>query len=82
MINSENGQMDYYTKSIGIDARSMLRPLRGISLYVTRLCQYLPALNRNYLFYLFINKGFEHNDKPENYQPRINELLDLMMMLK
>ena len=59
-------------KHIGIDARFMLRPQRGIPLYVTRLCQYLPAINRDYQYHLFINKGYEHNDAPENYQPRLD----------
>jgi glycosyltransferase involved in cell wall biosynthesis len=63
-----------YRRRIGIDARFILRPLRGIPLYVTRLCEHLPALNPDYLFYLFINKGFEHNDLPENYQPRIDNI--------
>jgi glycosyltransferase involved in cell wall biosynthesis len=53
----------------------MLRPLRGIPLYVTRLCQYLPALNRDYHFYFFINKSYEHNDKPGNYEPTINDII-------
>jgi len=61
-------------KRIGIDARFILLPLRGMPLYVTRLCQLLPALNRDYQFYLFINNGYEHNDKPENYKPRIDEI--------
>ena len=59
---------------IGIDARFLLRPLRGMPLYVLRLCQNLPALARNYQFIYFINKGFEHNDTPENYLPRIKEI--------
>lgn len=61
-------------KRIGIDARFILLPLRGMPLYVTRICQLLPTLNRNYLFYLFINKGYEHNDKPEIYEPRTAEI--------
>ncbi len=61
-------------KIIGIDARFMLRPLRGIPLYVLRLCQNLPKLNRNYQFIYFINKGFEHNDTPTNYLPRILDI--------
>lgn len=61
-------------KRIGIDARFMLRPMRGIPLYVTRLCQFLPGLNRDLQFYLFINKGFEHNDAPQNYQPILDEI--------
>lgn len=68
--------MDHDTRNnspyrIGIDARFLLRPLRGIPLYVARLCQYLPAANRNYHFFYFINKGFEHNDKPQSYLPLI-----------
>ena len=61
-------------KTIGIDARFMLRPLRGIPLYVLRLCENLPGLNREYQFVYFINKGFEHNDTPENYLPRIESI--------
>ncbi|NTU73475.1 glycosyltransferase family 4 protein [Candidatus Roizmanbacteria bacterium] len=62
-------------KRIGIDARFLLRPLRGMPLYVTRLCQYLPALTRKYRFYFFINKAYEHNDKAENYQQRLDGIL-------
>jgi len=61
-------------KTIGIDARFMLRPLRGIPLYVLRLCQNLPRLKREYQFIYFINKGFEHNDDPEKYLSRIEEI--------
>lgn len=61
-------------KTIGIDARFMLRPLRGIPLYVLRLCENLPALNREYQFVYFINKEFEHNDTPENYLPLIEAI--------
>lgn len=61
-------------KNIGIDARFLLRPLRGIPLYVFRLCQNMPALNTRYNFYFFINKSFEHNDTSENYQLRIDEI--------
>ncbi|MGM5483026.1 MAG: glycosyltransferase family 4 protein [Nanobdellota archaeon] len=60
--------------SIAIDARFMLRPLRGIPLYVLRLCEHLPILNRNIQFVYFINKGFEHNDTPDNYLPRIKAI--------
>jgi len=59
---------------IGIDARFLLRPLRGIPLYVLHLCLNLPALRTNYQFYYFINKGFEHNDRPENYQNRLDRI--------
>ena len=58
-------------KNIGIDARFMLRPLRGIPLYVTRLCEHIPAIAKDYTFYFFINKGFEHNDSAENYMLRL-----------
>lgn len=63
-----------YTKTIAIDARFMLRPLRGIPLYVLRLCENLPRLNRNYQFVYFINKCFEHNDSPDNYLPRVEAI--------
>lgn len=62
-------------KKIGIDARLILRPMRGMPLYVTRLCQLLPSLGTSYQFYLFINKGYEHNDSPENYLPRLDNIL-------
>ena len=59
-----------------IDARFMLRPLRGIPLYTLRLCQNLPRVDQTSQFFYFINKGFEHNDKEENYLPRIKEIED------
>jgi len=62
-------------KNIGIDARFLLRPIRGIPLYVVRLCQLLPALRPDYRFWFFINKGFEHNDTPANYQARLDEVV-------
>jgi glycosyltransferase involved in cell wall biosynthesis len=63
-------------KKIGIDARFMLRPLRGIPLYVLRLCENLPY-NTGYQFKYFVNMGFEHNDKPENYLPRMESIARL-----
>jgi len=61
-------------KKIAVDARFILRPMRGMPLYVLMLCRHLPTLSQNYHFYYFINKGFEHNDTPENYLPRIKEI--------
>ena len=66
--------MSSYIKKIGIDARYLLVPMRGMPLYVTKLCQLLPAMRRDYLFYLFINKGYEHNDSPKNYQDRLDAI--------
>lgn len=63
-------------RHIAIDARCLLLPLRGIPLYVTRLCHYLPALDKRYLYFMFINKGFEHSDSPDTYQPRLDEILN------
>jgi glycosyltransferase involved in cell wall biosynthesis len=56
---------------IAIDARFMLRPLRGIPLYVYRLCQYLPQIAPDMDFYYLINSGFEHNDSAENVRGRL-----------
>jgi len=58
---------------IGIDARFMLRPMRGIPLYVNRLCEHLPR-DKSLEFVFFINKGFEHNDRSDIYMPRINRI--------
>ena len=66
--------MSNATKRIGIDARFVLRPLRGMPLYATMLCRHLPALAPDYSFYFFINEGFEHNDRPESYRPTLEEL--------
>jgi glycosyltransferase involved in cell wall biosynthesis len=63
-----------FKKTIAIDARFMLRPLRGIPLYVLKICENLPALNNEYKFIYFINKGFEHNDTYENYFSRISNI--------
>lgn len=57
-----------FKKRIGIDARFILRPLRGMPLYVQRLCQVLPALNREYQFILFVNEAYEYNESPEKYR--------------
>ncbi len=59
---------------IGIDARFLLRPLRGMPLYALRLCENLPGINRDWEFIYFINKGFEHNDLPDNYIPRLEKI--------
>ena len=61
-------------KIIGIDARFILRPLRGIPLYVLRLYEHLPKLKPEYQFIFFINKAFEHNDKPQKYKQRIRAI--------
>lgn len=58
-------------KVIGIDARFLLRPMRGIPLYVLRLCQLLPSLDTDVKFIYFINKAYEHNELPSNYMPII-----------
>jgi len=61
-------------KRIAIDARHLLRPLRGIPLYVARLCHHLPSLDSKNRYYLFINRGFEHNAPPAEYEPRLEAL--------
>jgi glycosyltransferase involved in cell wall biosynthesis len=43
-------------------------------LYVYRLAQYLPETRPEYRFVLFVNRGFEHNEAPEIYQERIQNL--------
>lgn len=60
--------------TIGIDARFILRPLRGIPLYVLRLCEMLPKQYPNANFIYFINKNFEHNEAPAIYEKRIANL--------
>ena len=62
------------SKCIGIDARFFLRPLRGIPLYVTRLCQLVPTLNREYQFIYFINRAYEHNEKNEDNEIIIEKI--------
>jgi glycosyltransferase involved in cell wall biosynthesis len=61
---------------IAIDARFMLRPLRGIPLYVYRICQYLPAIAPEAHFYYLINTGYEHNDSAAGYRPRMEWIKD------
>lgn len=60
-------------KRIGLDARFMLRPLRGIPRYVYSLCEMLPE-DQSIDWYFFINTGFEHNDTPYTYQKRIESI--------
>jgi glycosyltransferase involved in cell wall biosynthesis len=62
-------------KRIGIDARYLLSLQRGMPLYVTRLCQLLPGIRNEYQFYYFINMANAHNDSPENYQPRLDAIM-------
>jgi len=69
-------------KNIAIDARCLLMPLRGIPLYLTKLCYYLPALNKDYFYYLFVNKGYEHNEVIKSYQSRLDEILSSHVNLK
>lgn len=59
---------------IGIDARFLLRPMRGMSLYVNRLCQLLPIYAKDINFIYFINQKFEHNDLKNNYLPILHDL--------
>lgn len=63
-----------YRARIGIDARMLLRPLRGIGVYVWNICQLVPQLMDDCLFYLFINRGFQHNDKSTVYESRLLQL--------
>ena len=57
---------------IGVDARFVLRPLRGMPQYVYMLCQCLPKVMPNVDFYFFINRQFEYNDEISNYEQRLN----------
>lgn len=59
---------------IGIDARFIQRPMRGMPMYTYMLCQLLPKALPNVHFYLFINSAFKHNDKQDNYQSRLEEI--------
>lgn len=57
--------------NIAIDARFLLRQQRGMPLYAFMLCKHIPQILSEHQFFLFINEGFEHNDKIENYQKRL-----------
>lgn len=59
---------------IGIDARFILRPMRGMPMYTYMLCQLLPKALPNVHFYIYINTAFKHNDAKENYQPRLTQI--------
>lgn len=59
---------------IGVDARFILRPQRGMPHYVTAICQHMPALRPNARFTLFINRTYEHNEVPNAYAERIEAL--------
>jgi glycosyltransferase involved in cell wall biosynthesis len=48
--------------------------MRGIPSYVSRLCRHLPPLRPHYHFSLFINRAFQHNELPENYHERLEQL--------
>jgi len=63
--------------NIGIDARFILRPMRGMPLYVMRLCQLLPTITDKHKFFYFINESFEHNGPRQEYLARISELSNL-----
>lgn len=58
-------------KNIAIDARFLLRQQRGMPLYAFMLCKHLPKIMPTYHFFLFINKGFEHNESEANYKERL-----------
>ncbi|WP_081754191.1 glycosyltransferase family 4 protein [Catenovulum agarivorans] len=62
------------TKRIAIDARFILRKQRGMPLYTFMLCKLLPKILSEHQFFILINKGFEHNDSPQNYQIRLDEI--------
>ena len=59
---------------IGVDARFVLRPLRGMPQYVYMLCQCLPKVMTNVDFYFFINRQFEYNDEISHYEQRLTRL--------
>ena len=63
--------------NIGIDARFILRPMRGMPLYVMRLCQLLPSVTDKHKLFYFINESFEHNSPRQEYLARISELTRL-----
>jgi glycosyltransferase involved in cell wall biosynthesis len=60
--------------NIGVDARFLLRPMRGMPRYLARLCGGLPLLRPDWQFTLFINRGFEYNEAPESYAPLLRRL--------
>jgi len=59
---------------VAIDARFVLRPLRGMPQYVYMLCQLLPTLMPDVHFFFFINKQFEYNDDKGNYEKRLSKI--------
>lgn len=60
--------------TIGVDARYLLRPLRGMPLYVHYLCEFLPRVGSEYDFIFFINKGYEHNVKETEIELILNKI--------
>ncbi|MFT7342180.1 glycosyltransferase family 4 protein [Alteromonas sp.] len=59
---------------VAIDARFVLRPLRGMPQYVYMLCQLLPTVMPEVHFFFFINKQFEYNDDKDNYEKRLSKI--------
>ena len=57
--------------NIGIDARFLLRPQRGMPHYVTQICRHMPALRPDGRFTLFINRAYEHNEAAAEYEERL-----------
>ena len=62
---------------VGIDARFLCRPLRGMPMYVLHLCKWLPELKPEWQFTLFINRLFEHNDRDDVVDERLKSLTKL-----
>lgn len=60
--------------NVGIDARFLCRPLRGMPMYVLHLCEWLPKLKSEWQFTLFINRLFEHNDEDEVVEERLRSI--------
>lgn len=56
---------------LGLDARFLCRTLRGMPTYVYHLSYWLPRLKPEWKFTFFINRGFEHNDRPDAIDKRL-----------
>ncbi|WP_162131385.1 glycosyltransferase family 4 protein [Gayadomonas joobiniege] len=59
---------------IAIDCRFITRKQRGMPVYVFQLASQLPYYLPDHKFILLINTAFEHNEMPDEYQARLEQL--------
>lgn len=81
IITSFSESMEVNMYKIGMDARALLQPTRGMPLYVRQLTKLLPQVRPEWEFYLFVNSKSRFNAHSKDSIERLSNRKDNVQII-